>query len=419
VENLTTSLDKWIKEPPAPAKNTYVFVDAQDVNLVLSDRERKLDFTRLRGFLEETYGKFVSPVLYLAAYEEAFVPKNTYLRQEKTLQKIEGSGFDVKRCVKYGSSSGEVVRKGSETSLAIDILHLASPQVDAYDKAVVLCGDGRRYEKLITSISKRNGKKITILALTDLYESNYEEFEAFVDKASVSVSERLGHLSIPDAHDSDKSLYFESICSQLFSPRARVRRSGSPQKRVKAHLYVDYGNVHHSFKDFKRRNPKFKGVSEGEFFRRLREKARRRNDLQRSVLWMGVPKVKISELKPMRRQKEALKKELERIGFEVNFLYHEVLYHKGIKERGVDLSVGVDAIRDALEGRCEKAILVSGDADFVPVVRKLKALGKKIEVWSFVKPISNSPLSPFLAYELSKTNLPLARCLKPLERILN
>ncbi|MBD3339677.1 MAG: NYN domain-containing protein [Candidatus Lokiarchaeota archaeon] len=419
MENITTSLDKWIKAPPAPAKNTYVFVDAQDLNLILSDRERVLDFKRLRVFLEEIYGKFVSPVLYLAGYEEAFVPRKNYLRQERTIKKLERLGFEVKRCVKYGTSSGEVIKKGSETSLAIDLYHYAHPSLDAYDKAVVLCGDGRKYERLTTSLREGYDKHIIVLSLSDLYESNYEEYETFIDKTSVPCSECAGSFSIPGANESDKSLYFESICAQLFSDRAKARRKSFSRNCLKASIYVDYGNVHHSFQDFKRRNPKFKGVSEAEFFTRLREKAERGNNLTRSVLWMGVPKVKISELKSMRRKKEALKKELERAGYEVNFLYHEVLYQKGIKERGVDLSIAVDAIRDALSDKSEKIILVSGDADFVPVVRKLSALQKQVEVWSFVKPILNSPLSPFLAYELSKSDREIFNSLKPLEKIIN
>ncbi|MBD3339545.1 MAG: NYN domain-containing protein, partial [Candidatus Lokiarchaeota archaeon] len=264
----------------------------------------------------------------------------------------------------------------------------------------------------------RFGKKITVASLTDLYESNYEEYETFIDKTSVLCSGSSRESSIPEANESDKSLYFESICAQLFSDRAKARAKEFSRTRFKVSLYVDYGNVHHSFQDFKRRNPKFKGISEVEFFRRLRKKAECGSNLTRSVLWMGIPKVKISELKQMRRKKEALKRELENIGYEVNFLYHEVIYKKGIKERGVDLSIAVDMVRDALDEECEKIILVSGDADFVPVVRKLNALQKHLEVWSFVEPVANSPLSSFLVYELSKGQSNISGVLKPLEKIL-
>ena len=55
-----------------------------------------------------------------------------------------------------------------------------------------------------------------------------------------------------------------------------------------------------------------------------------------------------------------------------------------------------------MENCFEKAILISGDADFVPVITKLKELGKEVEIWAFTKPEHNCALSPFLIYELSK-----------------
>ena len=73
-----------------------------------------------------------------------------------------------------------------------------------------------------------------------------------------------------------------------------------------------------------------------------------------------------------------------------------------MKERGVDLSIGINIIQAALEHQFEKVILVSGDADFVPVVQKLKELKKEIEIWSFTKPEKNCSLSPFLIMEMTK-----------------
>ena len=82
--------------------------------------------------------------------------------------------------------------------------------------------------------------------------------------------------------------------------------------------------------------------------------------------------------------------------------FAENLYKGGMKENGVDLSIGNTVIQKALENCFEKAILISGDADFVPVITKLKELGKKVEIWAFTKPEHNCALSPFLIYELSK-----------------
>jgi uncharacterized LabA/DUF88 family protein len=70
----------------------------------------------------------------------------------------------------------------------------------------------------------------------------------------------------------------------------------------------------------------------------------------------------------------------------VHFLYNEVLSKGGMKEKGVDLSIGINIIHATLEHQFEKVILISGDADFVPVVQKLKEFKKEIETWSFTIP---------------------------------
>ena len=57
-----------------------------------------------------------------------------------------------------------------------------------------------------------------------------------------------------------------------------------------------------------------------------------------------------------------------------------------------------------MEDECEKVILVSGDADFTNVIKKLREVQKKIELWSFTESDGSCPLSPFLYKELMKNN---------------
>ena len=60
------------------------------------------------------------------------------------------------------------------------------------------------------------------------------------------------------------------------------------------------------------------------------------------------------------------------------------------KQKGVDIFIYKDIVELAEEDTYDKAILVSGDSDFLDVVRKLKELKKEIEIWSFKKSISRS-----------------------------
>ncbi len=54
-------------------------------------------------------------------------------------------------------------------------------------------------------------------------------------------------------------------------------------------------------------------------------------------------------------------------------------------EKGVDVKLVVDLMKNAFENKLDKAILVSNDADFVPAIEEIQALGKKVTNVSFPK----------------------------------
>lgn len=74
-------------------------------------------------------------------------------------------------------------------------------------------------------------------------------------------------------------------------------------------------------------------------------------------------------------------------------LYHDLM-HAGIeakylpisgarKEKGTDVALTVEALDIALAGKIDVAVLVSGDADFVPLVRELMKNGVRVMVVYF------------------------------------
>jgi uncharacterized LabA/DUF88 family protein len=97
---------------------------------------------------------------------------------------------------------------------------------------------------------------------------------------------------------------------------------------------------------------------------------------------MGIPQ----QLLP---KKQAFIKYLESHGF--------VIQAKTIREaptgkkyqKGIDIFIYRDIVELADEDSFDKAILVSGDSDFVDVIIKLKILKKEIEIWGFYNSISN------------------------------
>jgi len=59
-------------------------------------------------------------------------------------------------------------------------------------------------------------------------------------------------------------------------------------------------------------------------------------------------------------------------------------------EKKVDIKIAVDIISLAYENAYDMAVLVSGDGDFVPVVKKVKELDKNLEVWAFRYSLANA-----------------------------
>ena len=77
----------------------------------------------------------------------------------------------------------------------------------------------------------------------------------------------------------------------------------------------------------------------------------------------------------------------EQLRFERN-LYHDLM-HAGIepkylpvsqrdKEKGTDIAMAVDALQIGLDGKIDIAVLVTGDGDFIPLVRTLNKQGIRV-----------------------------------------
>ena len=59
-------------------------------------------------------------------------------------------------------------------------------------------------------------------------------------------------------------------------------------------------------------------------------------------------------------------------------------------EKKVDIQIAIDMVSLAYENAYDTALLVSGDGDFVPVLKKVKELGKGVEVWAFRYSLANA-----------------------------
>ncbi|MFT3709209.1 MAG: NYN domain-containing protein [Archangium sp.] len=69
---------------------------------------------------------------------------------------------------------------------------------------------------------------------------------------------------------------------------------------------------------------------------------------------------------------------------------------KNGKSKGVDIALARDLLVHAFEGHFETAVLVAGDADYIPLVREVKRRGRRVILAFFA---SSAALSPLLKTE--------------------
>ena len=93
---------------------------------------------------------------------------------------------------------------------------------------------------------------------------------------------------------------------------------------------------------------------------------------------------------PINPEKSKWYKELTtRSGYIIKTSFDKIASNVAI-EKKVDIKIAIDIISLAYENAYDTAVLVSGDGDFVPVVKKVKKLKKNVEVWAFKYSLANA-----------------------------
>jgi len=131
-------------------------------------------------------------------------------------------------------------------------------------------------------------------------------------------------------------------------------------------VFIDNSNI---FQGFRRYNIKAD-------YEKLKNIITQDRKLQDIHLYEGV-------VYPMSLEKKRWYKELsKRSGYVIKASFDKIASNSAI-EKKVDINIAIDIISLAYENAYDTAVLVSGDGDFVPVIKKLKELDKKVELWAF------------------------------------
>ena len=80
------------------------------------------------------------------------------------------------------------------------------------------------------------------------------------------------------------------------------------------------------------------------------------------------------------------------------------------KEKGIDVRIAIDMVKEAFQKNLDVAILISGDADFVPAFSLIKEIGKEVLSCAVPKGYSNELRQKFPKSILTREKL--VHCLK-------
>ena len=138
-------------------------------------------------------------------------------------------------------------------------------------------------------------------------------------------------------------------------------------------IFIDNSNI---FKGFRKFDIKAD-------YEKLKNLISRGRILQGIFLYEGV-------VYPMSPEKKKWYEDLRnRSGYVIKASFDKIVSNGAI-EKKVDINIAIDIISLAYENAYDMAVLVSGDGDFVPVVKKVKKLDKNVEVWAFRYSLANA-----------------------------
>lgn len=140
---------------------------------------------------------------------------------------------------------------------------------------------------------------------------------------------------------------------------------------VRTIVFIDHANLFHSIEDL--------GVRIN--YSKFKQILARETHLVGAFIYMGIP----DQVFPKKRR---FLDYLNAQGYVIQSRPVKITPEGKKVQKQLDLFLYRDIVELATEDVFDKAILVSGDSDFIEIVRKLKQLQKQIEIWGFINSMS-------------------------------
>jgi len=118
-------------------------------------------------------------------------------------------------------------------------------------------------------------------------------------------------------------------------------------------------------------------------YKKLLEILRKDRWLLRAYFYTGIPSGDLPrEVREQFKKQQGFLNELQNLGIKVKTMPLKKT-PEGYIEKGIDILLATDMVSLAFRNAYDTAVLVSGDSDYVPVVKEIQELGKRVENASF------------------------------------
>ncbi|WP_456403127.1 LabA-like NYN domain-containing protein [Persephonella sp.] len=141
----------------------------------------------------------------------------------------------------------------------------------------------------------------------------------------------------------------------------------------KVAIFIDGGNMFHVSNHYQIKIN----------YKKLVDILRKDRWLLRAYFYTGIPTGDLpKEVREQFKRQQGFLNELQNIGIKVKTIPLKRT-PEGYIEKGIDILLATDMVSLAFRNAYDTAVLVSGDSDYVPVVKEIQELGKRVENATF------------------------------------
>jgi len=156
----------------------YAFIDNQNLNLGVRKLGWKMDWRKFRKLLEEKYGvtKAFMFIGHMPEHEDMYIK----LHETGYLIVLKPTSDLTRPQIEQKAEQPEAEKKPIKGNVDVELVLWAVKEIDNYDKAVIISGDGDFYS-LVEYLDEK-GKLLKLLAPNGHYSRLYNKYDKYVDR---------------------------------------------------------------------------------------------------------------------------------------------------------------------------------------------------------------------------------------------